>query len=554
MSPLRSTAILLLAGSLLVYARPGGDAPKSSGEPASVKEALRERLERLQAMDRAGVRGAEIVARRSLPRLYEESGYEPFWTAERLQTLLALLRESAEDGLEPEDYHLSELTKLAPVFASSGDAVSRADADMRATEGFFLLLYHLYLGKVDPKTVDPNWNFDPRPVGESEGAAFVLDALKTGRLREAVARVRPDHWWYARARAALADYRGLEQRGGWKPVPPGKTLKAGMKDPRVVALRRRLAVTGDLSGAPLDSDVFDPAVAEAVKKFQERHRLGSDGVVAAGTLAELNVPVEARVLQIRLNLERARWVLHEVTDADLVIVDLAGFEVIYVKRGQVAWRSRIQIGKPYHQTPIFKSRIDTVVFNPTWTIPPGILAKETIPAIGRDPGYLDKKGLEVIDAAGRKVDPARVDWASKRSSSYMVRQPAGPDNALGRVKILFPNPYFVYLHDTPSKSLFEKSERAFSHGCMRAERPLELAELVLNDPENWNAGSIAQTVEAGETKTVRLKNPIPVLIMYWTIDPAGEGKTEFKRDPYGRDPKLARALDAPFPSGPQAKS
>ena len=544
MPPVLFAAMFLVAGAL------AGPRPPDAGAP--IGEALRERLEQLQAADRAGLPRAEFAARKALPVLYEEAGYQPLWTPERHRTLLDLLRESAEDGLSPEDYHLSELAKLAPVFGGAGaDAVSRARADVLATDSYFLLLYHLYLGKVDPKTLDANWNFDPRPVGESGGVAFVLEALTKDRLREAVARVRPDHWWYARARAALAEYRGLASRGGWPAVAPGKTLKTGMKEPRVVALRRRLAVTGELSGEPLDSPVFDEALAEAVRNFQARHRLASDGVVAAGTLAELNVPVEARVLQIRLNLERARWVLHELPEEEAVIVDLAGFEVAYTKKGEVTWRSRIQIGKPYSQTPIFKSRINNVVFNPTWTIPPGIVQKETLPAIRRDPGYLRKKGLDLIDSQGRKVDPAGVDWAAQRASRfpYMIRQPAGPDNALGRVKILFPNPYFVYLHDTPSKSLFEKSERAFSHGCMRTERPLELAELVLNDPENWNTRSIAQTVDAGETKTVRLRKPIPILIMYWTIDPAGEGKTGFKRDPYGRDPRLARALDAPFPSG-----
>ena len=541
MPPILFAAMFLVAGAL------AGPRPPDAG--GSVDEALRDRLEQMQAMDRPGAPREEVAARKALPVLYEEAGYQPLWTPERHRMLLDLLRESAEDGLSPEDYHLSELTRLAPVFGGAGaDAVSRARADVLATDSFYLLLYHLYLGKVDPKTLDANWNFDPRPVGERGGVDFVLEALTKDRLREAVARVRPDHWWYARARAALSEYRRLEERGGWKPVPAGKTLKPGMKDPRVVALRGRLAVTGELSGQPLDSDSFDEPLAEAVRKFQARHRLASDGVVAAGTLAELNVPVAARILQIRLNLERARWVLHDIPEGEAVIVDLAGFEVAFLKKGEVTWRSRIQIGKPYNQTPIFKSRIDTVVFNPTWTIPPGIIRKETLPAIRRDPGYLQKKGLELIDAKGRKVDPAGVNWAAQNASSfpYMVRQPAGPDNALGRVKILFPNPYFVYLHDTPSKSLFEKSERAFSHGCMRTERPLELAELVLNDPENWDSRSIAQTVEAGETKTVRLKKPIPVLIMYWTIDPAGEGKTAFKRDPYSRDPGLARALDAPF--------
>jgi L,D-transpeptidase YcbB len=246
--------------------------------------------------------------------------------------------------------------------------------------------------------------------------------------------------------------------------------------------------------------------------------------------------------------------LNEITDADFVLVDVAGFEVSYMRNGEAVWKARIQVGKAYSQTPIFKSRIDNVVFNPTWTVPPGIARKEMLPAIRKNPGYLEKKGLDLLDSSGRKVDPATIDWASLRGFPYTIRQPAGPGNALGRVKILFPNPYFVYLHDTPSKSLFEKEDRAFSHGCMRVERPLELAERVLNDPESWNAGSIAEVVEKGETRTVRLKQSVPVLIMYWTIDLAQEGRVGFKRDPYGRDARLARALDTPYSPRPAAAS
>lgn len=546
MAPLRLIATILLAG-LEVLASSGQAAPKGSGRP--IAEVLRERLEQMQAAEAAGAGRAELAARRVLPEIYEKAGYQPFWTAERLQTLTDLVRESADDGLRPDEYHFSELEKAGRLLSAPAlDAESRARADLVATDAFFLLLYHLYFGRVDPKSLDPNWNFESRKIGESEGVAFVFEALSKGQLREAVARVRPQHWWYARARAALAEYRGLAARGGWTAIPTGPTMKTGAKSDRVIALRRRLAATGELAGQPLDSPDFDGPVAEAVKKFQARHHLPPDGIVAAGTLAEMNVPVEARIRQIRINLERGRWALNEITDADFVLVDVAGFEVSYLRKGKPAWKARIQVGKAYSQTPIFKSRIDTVVFNPTWTIPPGIIEKETLPAIRKDPGYLEKKGLELIDAGGRKVDPKSINWASQNAGRfpYMVRQPAGPDNALGRVKILFPNPYFVYLHDTPSKALFEKADRAFSHGCMRVERPLELAEVLLNEPESWNARSIAETVEKGETQTVRLKQSVPVLIMYWTIDLQTEGRTGFKRDPYGRDARLARALDVPF--------
>ncbi|HEY4229981.1 MAG TPA: L,D-transpeptidase family protein [Thermoanaerobaculia bacterium] len=537
-------ALVVALGAL---ARARGLAQGAGDADAAVVPLLRERLDRMRTEGPAVRAQAQVSARAALPEIYEEGGYRPLWTPERLETLLALVRESAEDGLRPEDYHLEELTRRTSSAGPGADPAARAETDLLATDAFFLLIYHLYLGKVDPKSLDPHWNFEPRPVGSQEGDRFVFQALTQGRLREAVERVRPDHWWYANARAALAEYRGLAARGGWPSVPAGPALKPGAKGPRILALRRRLAATGDLAGrseAP-DDDVFDAPLAAAVQAFQERHRLEHDGNVGAETLAELNVPVEARVLQIRINLERARWVLHEIKPGDLVIVDVAGFNTVFVRDGKPIWRSRTQVGKPFRQTPIFKAKIDHVVFNPTWTVPPGILAKDTLPAARKDPGYLERKGLDLIDKNGQKIDPTSVDWTSK-SFPYTVRQEAGPDNALGRVKIMFPNSYHVYLHDTPSKALFEKEARAFSSGCMRVDRPLELVELLLADPQSWSASKIDAAVATGKTQTVRLRQPVPVLIMYWTIDPTVEKKTVFKRDPYGRDEALAQALDEAY--------
>jgi L,D-transpeptidase YcbB len=515
---------------------------------APVDEVLRERLSQLETVGRIDVGGSPIVARLALPKIYEANGYQPYWTAQELTTLLGLIADSAQDGLTPEDYHLAALTKLAP--AASTDPGMRAQADLLATDAYYHLLYHLYFGKVDPVYLHPTWNFEARQDVSPDIEHIVQEALAQNRLADAVARARPSSWLYEKMRSALAEYRDLEAKGGWQAVPEGETLKAGSRGSRVVALRHRLAVSGDLAGQALDDDVFDEPLASAVRTFQERHRLTPDGSAGGGTLKEINVPVATRIGQIRVNLERGRWVLHEITTNDLVVVDVAGFDVRYLRDRQATWRARAQVGKTYRQTPIFKSTIDHVVFNPTWTVPPGILDKDILPAVRRDRGALAKKKLQVIDRSGQPVDPSSVDWNRYNGNNfpYMLRQGPGPDNALGQVKIMFPNPYLVYLHDTPSKALFEKSERAFSSGCIRVQHALELAQAVLNDPANWNDASIDAVLKSGETRTVRLRNPVPVLVMYWTIDPTHDGHPVFKRDPYNRDAKLLAALDSPAAS------
>jgi murein L,D-transpeptidase YcbB/YkuD len=333
-------------------------------------------------------------------------------------------------------------------------------------------------------------------------------------------------------------------------VPAGAALKPGTSDPRVVVLRRRLAVTGDLSGQPLDAELYDETLAVAVRGFQQRHQLATDGEVGPATLAELNLPVEARITQIRVNLERGRHVLHEIGDDDLVIVDIAGYELRYVQNRKVTWTSRVQVGQPFRQTPIFKSAIDHIVINPTWTVPPGILGKDILPAVRKDPGYLAKRGLEVYDRNGRRVDPGAIDWSRYTGNSfpYFLRQAAGPSNALGRVKIMFPNPYLVYLHDTPSRSLFDMDTRAFSSGCIRVERPFELVEKLLADPQ-WSATALQRAVESGETRTVRLARPVRLLLIYWTVDEDDAGRLVFRRDVYDRDQPLARALNDRFAFG-----
>jgi murein L,D-transpeptidase YcbB/YkuD len=539
-----------LAAAALLLGLAASALPQETAGP--VAESIRERLDQWETSGRLAVNDTVLVSEKALLRLYADDGYRPYWTAEKLATLQSLLRDSEKDGLTPADYHLDALDRIAVApnvvpGAASEDPATLANRDLLATDALTMLLHDLYLGKVDPHSLDVHWNYERRPLDEERAFALIEDSLSHGRLAEAAAKARPDHWWYGKALASLAEERAIAARGGWPAVPPGPTLVAGATGPRVVAVRRRLAATGELSGQSLDDERFDEPLAAAVRAFQEGHRLTADGSVGAATLAEMNVPVAARIVQIRVNLERGRWALHEIPAGPVVLVDIAGFEVGYLRDQKVLWNARIQVGKPYRQTPIFKSFIDHVVLSPTWTVPPTILSKDVLPAVRKDPGYLAAKKLDVLDRNGKPVDPSTIDWAQATAKNfpYMLRQGPGPENALGRVKIMFPNPFFVYLHDTPSKSLFEKDERAFSSGCIRVDRPFELVERLLDDPKTWNAETMAKEVAAGTTRTVRLPKPVPVLLMYWTIVPSDDGHTVFKRDPYGRDRRLAQALDGP---------
>jgi murein L,D-transpeptidase YcbB/YkuD len=232
-----------------------------------------------------------------------------------------------------------------------------------------------------------------------------------------------------------------------------------------------------------------------------------------------------------------------------VLVDVAGFYVSYFRNDEPVWTSKVIVGRPYRETPIFRSTITYVVFNPTWTIPPGILVKDKLPVIKKDPGYLKRNNIRVIDSSGREVNPSSVNWSrygAGRLPPYTLRQDPGDDNALGLVKIMFPNKYSVYLHDTPSKSLFDKDERTFSSGCIRVQKAFELAELVLDDPARWNQASMAEVVKAGTMKTVNLAKPVPVLLLYWTAQPTADGQVLFRNDIYGRDPPTLAALDSGF--------
>jgi murein L,D-transpeptidase YcbB/YkuD len=352
---------------------------------------------------------------------------------------------------------------------------------------------------------------------------------------------RPE--FYTRLQAGLARYRELAAAGGWPRIPEGQLLKAGMSDDRVPVIRERLRITGDYKGGePPDSTGYDPELERAVRIFQERHTLGVDGIVGPATLAAMNVSAEQRVAQIRANLERMRWVGGDIS-GDYLLVDIAGQEVELYRNGELAWASRAIVGRPERQTPVFRDRIEYLELNPTWTVPPTILKEDILPKARKNPAVVRRKGLEVIDRRGNRIAPEGVDWSvSYNNLPYMLRQPPGPRNALGQVKFMFPNRHSVYLHDTPDRGLFDKPRRIFSSGCVRVDRPLELAELLLDDRE-WNQSRFEALIDTQRPTTVHLREPVPVILYYWTAEADEQGVIRFREDIYGRDEAVLAALD-----------
>jgi L,D-transpeptidase YcbB len=536
-------------------------APTSAGWPAAtapapspLAEAIRERVDHLRYQTQHDVRGDRIIADELVARYYEAQEFRPAWQdAAKLDELVASIEELRNDGLDPADYHLEALRsyRLDVRMRTPLTDQDRADLDLLATDAFMLGLYHVYLGKVEPEKLSSQWNFSHRPTPSVEQGLQRLSArLAAGDIAEAFDLARPAHPWYRRGRERLQEYRAIAAAGGWPDIADGPTLKPGMSDARVPALRRRLSITRDLADttAPVEPDLYDATLEAAVMSFQERHGLTPDGAVGPGTRAAMNVSVAERIDQIRINLERARWTLHEIK-GEFVLVDVAGFYVSYFRDDEPIWTSKVVVGRDQRETPVFRSNITYVVFNPTWTIPPGILVKDKLPELRRNPGALKRMNIRVLDRSGREVNPYSVNWnqyGPSRLPPFQFVQDPGPNNALGLVKVMFPNPYLVYLHDSPAKSLFEQDQRTFSSGCIRVQKPFELAELVLDDPQQWNQQSIAALVATKETRTVNLKRPVPVLILYWTAQPRPDGQVIFRKDVYGRDPATLAALNSSF--------
>jgi len=532
----------------LVVALVFAGAPTLADE-AETQEAIRSEIEQLRESGRLSLGDVEIASGELLARVYERRNFEPAWSGlEKMNALAELIEATALDGLSPADYHLGEIRRVQSMIANGRvlDAAARAALDIGLTDSLIRLGYHQRFGKVNPYDLDPDWNF-AREFRNRDPALVIQEAIDADSLAGYVENLFPREELYRQLQAYLAKYRDLAASGGWPVVPDGPTLRPGDRDERLPVLERRLAATGDLApGVLVDTSVYGGALESGVRAFQERHGLDVDGIVGPGTLRAMNVTVEERIEQIRVNLERARWVLDNLGD-DFVIVNIAGFRVYLYRDNEEIWSTRAVVGRTYRKTPVFRSTMRYLVFNPDWTVPYSIATKDILPKVQQDPGYLAAGDFIVKDRNGDVVETADIDWSALggRNFPYTLVQQPGTNNALGEVKFMFPNEHAVYLHDTPGKGLFDRAARTFSSGCVRVEHPFRFAELLL-EANSMDAASIEELRQSRQMKSVFLKEPIDVLLLYWTAEVGSDGRIHFYEDVYLRDRAVLEALNSPY--------
>ena len=488
---IRPRWLFALAGVVLAAARAGA---------AERADTIRGAVEALAHGKNVVVEGEAICAAHPLPLFYARRNLQRAWSAVDQRALAGAIRGAGDDGLTPADYHLDAIAALPP-----GDAL-----DLLLTDAFFLLASHLLAGRVDPISIEPTWCLAPRTA---DLVPALETALETHDVADTLARFRSAHAGYRRLRDALARIRTLR---AWQPVDAGPPLRLGASGPRVAQLAARLTASGDLA-APRAA--FDAEVDAAVRRFQRLHGLEADGIAGPQTLRELNVPLADRVRQLELNLERWRW-LPATLGERYAVINIPQFQLAVIERERSVLAMRIVVGKDFdHRTPVFSSAIGEVVFSPDWDVPDSIAGRELWPKQRRDRTFFAREHIVVLDN-GR------------------LRQKPGPWNALGLIKFNIPNRYSVYLHDTPARELFERSTRTFSHGCIRVEKPVDLAAYLLR----WPAARVVGESQRGVERAVAVPQPLTVHVLYWTAFADDEGALHFAPDVYARDAELDRAM------------
>lgn len=518
---------------------------------------LRGRIEALRSGITARAGSDALLARAALTAFYEARAFHAAWmgtpAGEALLAELAeTIREASEHGLDPRDYHLEALDSVRRIVAlPSATAADTVDLELLASDAFMVLGSHLLHGRVNPETINPEWLANRRNAALD---VVLAEVIASTRVRETLLSLAPQQARYQRMLEQASHLREIAAEGGWPLIVEGPRLELGVTDGRVPRLRQRLIAGGDLGPAASggegstgeQSELFDEELAAAVRRFQLRHGLDADGVVGPATRAALNIGAGERARQIEINLERWRWLPSELGERHIE-VNIAGFDVKVVERGRTVQVHRAVVGRQYRQTPMFSGVMTYLVLSPYWHVPPTIAAVDKLPIIKQDQSAIAQQRMTLLDqSTNEPVDPGTVDWASISGSEfnrrYRLRQDPGPANALGAVKFMFPNRHNVYLHDTPSRELFERASRSFSSGCIRIDNPLDLVEYLLADQPQWTRERIERVAAGGVETTVRLTAGVPVHLLYWTAWADEEGRLHFRDDIYGRDGAVERSM------------
>ncbi len=497
----------------------------------------------------------------AIARFYQLVGNHAAWTGPngllpQGKLLLQKITNASTVGLSTNDYLLPEIgTEWVHVTHGLDKFLSTAHAsyiqlDALLTDRILHYAKHLHQGRINPEQVDRPWQARRRSM-DRDIPYELAQALTNNRFESFIESLHPQSAAYRRLMGALRQYEAIRRSGGWLPIDDGPTLRQGDSGPRVAMLKYHLKLTGDgFDDHPIINDGFDENVTIAVKRFQHRHGLKEDGQVGKKTLAELNIPVEQRIRQLQLNMERWRWLPDSFGDRYLM-VNIPAFELTIVDSGCRVDGLRAIVGRKTRQTPILSDRMTYIELNPYWNVPQKIARRDILPKIKNDPAYLIRQGIRIFDSWDRdaqELNPMDIDWnrLSRGDFPYRLRQDPSRRNALGQIKFIFPNPRSIYIHDTPGKALFNRQQRTFSSGCVRLEDPITLATHLLS-AQGWNRERIEAMIDSEERKAVILDKPIPVHLVYFTAWVDEQQRINFRKDIYGHDARLTQALRQPAP-------
>lgn len=519
-----------------------------------IQDQIRLRLESSETGEPVKIREKKLSASEEIQSFYVNRTFHEAWSTDGIVTEIAYelrfeIKQVQFDGLNPADYNLALLESFFASFESNkksnseNNASDLADFDLLMSDAYFHLASHLELGKVDPTKFDSKWEIT-RKTPKVNYIELLETGLESGSIRKSLESLYPSFNIYRKGREVIRalDERRKSDSTDWRPVKIDKTLKVGESNNSVTALRQRLIFWGYLSSDPVsDPKLYDSAMMAAVQAFQKRNGMEPDGALGKMTVNALNQSPRNLMDKAAANMERLRWLPDSLRDSEMILVNIANYHLDYLSKGDTLFSGKVIVGKQYHASPIFSAPMKYIVFSPYWNVPTSIAKNELIPIIRRNPNYLWQKNMEVVTHSGKLVDPSTVNWSSK-SFPYMIRQKPGGDNSLGLVKFMFPNKHSVYLHDTPSKSLFEREDRALSHGCIRLQHPEKLAKLLLDDDPYWTDEKIQEAMHQSKEQIVNLNREIPVVLIYLTFWADSKGQGHFRPDIYGRDGKVLAAL------------
>lgn len=521
---------------------------------SDLTEELQTRLESLSSEEPLKIGERLLGSSEELRVFYEERDYAEAWSKNgKLTTLGEKLKfeieESKYDGLNPEDYHAADIELLYQAISDKKGKLKAkpfaelADLDLMLTDAYFQLAQDLEIGKIDPSSLQSPWDLGVKTPSANYNE-LLNESIRKGSIKEGLESLYPNFEIYRKGREIIRDLEEKQKRDTlvWKTVTLDKALKVGNSHASIPGLRERLIFWGFLKPYDVKNEmIFDAKMEEGLKRYQNNNGMEPDGTIGNLTAESLNNSPSNLMDLASVNMERLRWLPDSLLDTELILVNVANYQLDYLDKLDTVLSAKVIVGKEYNESPVFSAPMTYIAFSPYWNIPESITKDEILPAVRKNPKYLDQKNMEVVTGSGEPVNPKSVDWSAD-PFPYLIRQKPGGDNSLGLVKFMFPNEHSIYIHDTPARSLFDRENRALSHGCIRIQDPAKFAALLLKDDPDWTPEKINEAMNQENEQKVNLKKKIPVVIFYLTFWADLNGNPHYRSDIYNRDQEVLAAL------------